>query len=95
MPPTSEHAAARIISGAQSAFAARGTQSLPVMDYSVFDLRAGFKIKQYDLSLYVDNVADRRGVTAAYNGGGGPGPNAERDFNIRPRTIGLRLDRHL
>jgi iron complex outermembrane receptor protein len=88
-------AAARIISGAQSAFAARGAQRLPIMDYGVFDLRAGFKVNQYDLSLYVDNVADRRGVTAAYNGGGGPDPNAERDFYIRPRTAGLRLDWHL
>ena len=85
----------RFISGAQSVFAVKGAQSLPIMDYGVFDLRAGFKINQYDLSLYVDNVADRRGVTAAYKGGDGPDPNADRDFYIRPRTVGLRLDWHL
>jgi iron complex outermembrane receptor protein len=86
---------ARFISGAQSVFAVKGAQSAPIMNYGVFDLRAGFKIKKYDLSLYVDNVADRRGVTAAYNGGAGPDPNAVRDFYIPPRTAGLRFDWHL
>ena len=83
---------ARFISGAESGFAGTRTLSLPIMDYGIFDLRAGFKVKQYDLSLYVDNVADRRGVTAAYFGGDGPDPNADRDFYIRPRTVGLRVD---
>jgi len=83
---------ARFISGAQSVFAVKGAQSAPIMNYGVFDLRAGFKIKKYDLSLYVDNVADRRAVTAAYYGGDGPYPNADRDFYIRPRTVGLRFD---
>ena len=82
----------RFLSGAQSVFAVKGAQSLPIMDYGVFDLRAGFKVKQYDFSLHVDNVADRRGVTAAYYGGDGPYPNSGREFYIRPRTIGLRLD---
>jgi iron complex outermembrane receptor protein len=86
---------ARFISGAQNVFAVKGAQSTPIMGYGAFDLRAGFKIKQYDLSLYVDNVADRRGVTAAYYGGDGPDPNADRVFYIRPRTVGLRLDWHL
>jgi iron complex outermembrane recepter protein len=83
---------ARFLSGARNVFPVKGAQSLPIMDYCVFDLRAGFKIKQYDLSLYVDNVADRRGVTAAFYGGDGPDPNADREFYIRPRTAGLRLD---
>jgi iron complex outermembrane receptor protein len=83
---------ARLLSGAQNVFVVKGAQSAPIMDYGVFDLRAGFKIKQYDLSLYIDNVADRRGVTAAYNGGDGPDPNSDREFYLRPRTIGLRLD---
>jgi iron complex outermembrane receptor protein len=83
---------ARFLSGAQNVFVVKGAQSAPIMDYGVFDLRAGFKIKQYDLSLYIDNVADRRGVTAAYYGGDGPDPNSDREFYIRPRTIGLRLD---
>jgi outer membrane receptor protein involved in Fe transport len=87
---------ARFISGAQSAFVDGGApRSLPIMDYAVFDLRAGFKVKQYDFSLYANNVADRRGVTAAYDGGDGPDPNAERVFYTRPRTVGLRFDWHL
>jgi outer membrane receptor protein involved in Fe transport len=65
------------------------------MDYGVFDLRVGFKVKQYDLSFYADNVADRRGITVAYYNGLGPDPNADHDFYIRPRTVGLRLDWHL
>jgi outer membrane receptor protein involved in Fe transport len=83
---------ARFLSGAQSAFAVKGAQSRPVMNYGSFDLRAGFKINKYDISLYVNNVADRRGVTAAYSGGVGPDPNADQVFYIRPRTVGLRLD---
>jgi len=83
---------ARFISGAQNDFAVKGAQSVPIMDYGAFDLRAGFNVKQYDFSLYVDNVADRRGVTAAYYGGYGPDPNADREFYLRPRTVGLRLD---
>jgi iron complex outermembrane receptor protein len=86
---------ARFISGAQSNFTDTRTPSLPIMDYGVVDLRSGFKVKRYDLSLYLDNVADRRGVTAAYYGGDGPDPNDDRDFYIRPRTFGLRLDWHL
>ena len=85
--------AGRFLSGAQSAFVDGGApRSLPIMDYGVFDLRAGFKVKQYDFSLYADNVADRRGVTAAYYGGFGPDPNTDREFYIRPRTVGLRVD---
>jgi iron complex outermembrane receptor protein len=86
---------ARFISGTQNVFAVKGAQSVPIMNYGAFDLRAGLKIKQFDLSLYVDNVADRRGVTAAYYGGYGPDPNSDRVFYIRPRTVGLRLDWHL
>jgi iron complex outermembrane receptor protein len=86
---------ARIISGSQNVFAVKGAQAAPIMHYGAFDLRAGFKVKQYDFSLYADNVADRRGVTAAYHGGDGPDPNADRVFYIRPRTVGLRLDWHL
>ena len=85
----------RFLSGTQNVFAVKGARSLPVMDYGVLDLRAGLKINQYDLSLYVDNVANRLGVTAAYYGGDGPNPNTDRDFYIRPRTVGLRLDWHL
>jgi outer membrane receptor protein involved in Fe transport len=89
-------ASARFISGAQSGFAGTST-SLPIMDYSIFDLRAGFNVRQYDFSLYVENIADRRGVTAAYYAGSGaPGadPNLDRAIYIQPRSVGLRIDWH-
>jgi iron complex outermembrane receptor protein len=86
---------ARLLSASQDLFATKGAQRVPIMDYGAFDLRAGLKVKRYDLSLYVDNVADRRGVTAAQYGGPGPFPNDDREFYIRPRTVGLRLDWHL
>ena len=86
----------RLISGAQSGFAGSGTPSLPIMNYSVFDLRAGFNIKQYDFSLYANNIADRRGVTAAYYAGSsGADPGLDRDFYVRPRSVGLRIGWHM
>jgi iron complex outermembrane recepter protein len=86
---------ARIVSGAQSGFPDTSTPSLPIMNYSVFDLRAGINVRQWEFSLYADNIADRRGVTAAYPSGAGPDPNTDRVFYIRPRTVGLRVDWHL
>jgi outer membrane receptor protein involved in Fe transport len=65
------------------------------MNYSVFDLRTGFSVKQYDFSLYANNIADRRGITAAYVGGSGPDPRADRVFYLQPRTVGVRIDWHL
>jgi iron complex outermembrane recepter protein len=85
---------ARFLSGAQSLFAVKGAQSLPIMNYGAFDLRTGIKVNQYDFSFYIQNVADRRGVTAASYGGTGPDPNANRVFYIQPRTVGLRLVWH-
>jgi outer membrane receptor protein involved in Fe transport len=85
---------ARIVSAAQSGFPGASTLSLPIMNYGVFDLRTGFSVKQWDLSLYVNNIADRRGVTAAYYGGPGTDPDADRVFYIQPRTAGLRADWH-
>jgi iron complex outermembrane receptor protein len=86
---------ARILSGAQSGFPGTHTPSLPIMNYSAFDLRTGFTVKQWDFGLYANNIADRRGVTAAYYGGPGTDPNADRVFYIQPRTVGLRVNWHL
>jgi len=84
----------RLVSKAQSSFFGAGTLSLPIMNYSVFDLRAGFNVKQCDFSLYANNIADRRGVTAAFYGGAGADPNTDRNYYLRPRTVGLLLDWH-
>jgi iron complex outermembrane recepter protein len=86
---------ARFVSAAQGGFPGTGTPSLPIMNYSVFDLRTGFNVKQYDFSLYANNIADRRGITAAYVGGSGPDPSADRVFYLQPRTVGVRIDWHL
>jgi len=88
-------ASARFVSAAQSGFLGTKTPSLPIMNYGVFDLRAGFNVKQYDFSLYANNIADRRGITAAYNGGSGPDPTVNRAFYLQPRTVGVRIDWHL
>jgi iron complex outermembrane receptor protein len=88
---------ARFVSGAQSGFVGTSS-SLPIMNYSIFDLRAGFHVSQYDFSLYANNIANRRGVTAAYYAGpGAPGadPILDRVIYVQPRTVGLRIDWHL
>jgi iron complex outermembrane receptor protein len=86
---------AQIVSAAQNNFVGTGTPSLPIMNYSVFNLRTGFSVRQWDFSLYANNLADRRAVTAAYTGGTGPEPGANRSLYIQPRNIGLRVDWHL
>ena len=86
---------ARFVSGAGSAFPGMRTPSVPIMNYGSLDCRAGINLDHYDFSLYVNNVADRRGVTAAYYGGEGADPNTNRVFYIQPRTVGLRIEWHL
>jgi outer membrane receptor protein involved in Fe transport len=88
---------ARFVSAAQSDFpdGNPAAPSLPVMNYSVFDLRTGINVKRWDFSLYATNIGDRRAITAAYVGGTGPDPTAERAFYLQPRTVGLRVDWHL
>ena len=88
---------ASLVSDAQSNFGTN-TPSLPIMDYSLFGLRAGFRVKQFDFSVYANNIADRRGVTTAYYNGGGTSasdPTLDRIVYVQPRTIGVRLNWHL
>ena len=75
-------ASAHFISGAQSGFPGARTPglSLPIMNYGTVALRSGISLNHFDFSLYVDNIADRRGVTAAYYSGAGADPNADRVF---------------
>ena len=85
---------ARFVSAAQSGFPGTATPSLAIMNYAAFDLRSGFNVKQYDFSLYANNIADRRAITAAYNGGTGLDPTADRVFYLQPRTVGVRINWH-
>lgn len=74
----------RFVSKATSDF----SNTLPIGDYHLFDVRAGAHIgSKIILTAYAENVADRRGVTAAENFG-----SYLNDFYIRPRTIGLQFD---
>jgi outer membrane receptor protein involved in Fe transport len=64
------------------------TDTLPIGDYNIFDIRGGAHLgRNVTATLYVDNVADKRGVTAATTFG-----TYLNDFYIRPRTVGLQFD---
>jgi iron complex outermembrane recepter protein len=82
------------ISATETGFPNTGTSVLPIMNYGVLNVRTGLLVKQYGFSLYANNVADRRGVTAGYFGGAGADPNDDRLFYIRPRTVGMQIDWH-
>lgn len=62
-------------------------QELPA--YSQTDLRAGIKSDPWTFNLYVNNVADRRGLLF----GGIGSPNGYEFSIINPRTIGLSVER--
>ena len=59
--------------------------------YKVFDLRGGLVYdKDWSLSLYIRNLFDERGITAAQNRNGANVPTA---LFIQPRTFGITLAR--
>jgi len=72
----------RYISGAESDFQSR----LPVGDYSLVDLRAGTVFGEADIAVFVTNLTDERGITAASSMG-----SYTSNFYVRPRTVGVRL----
>jgi outer membrane receptor protein involved in Fe transport len=76
----------RFVSRATSDF----SDTLPIGNYNIFGLRGGAHLGNVTATLYVDNIADKRGVTAATTFG-----NFLNDFYIRPRTVGLQFDWHL
>ncbi|MEG3181310.1 TonB-dependent receptor [Sphingomonas sp. LT1P40] len=53
--------------------------------YHLFDARASVKLADIDLSLFVNNIGDKRAITFGYSGGAG----AEQ-FYVRPRTFGVQ-----
>jgi iron complex outermembrane recepter protein len=74
----------RFVSRATSDF----SDTLPIGNYNIFDIRGGAHLgRKVTASLYVDNIADKRGVTAAST----LGPYLT-DYYIRPRTVGVQFD---
>jgi len=58
--------------------------------YAKIDLRAGIRYDSWDTNLYVNNVADRRGLLS----GGLDAVNPPLRFNyIQPRTVGIMLSK--
>jgi outer membrane receptor protein involved in Fe transport len=76
----------RYLSGAPSAF----VDPLPVGDYSTYDFRAGAEFGNFSVAAYVDNLTNKRGITAAEFFG-----TAVTDFYVLPLTAGLQVDWHL
>lgn len=56
--------------------------------FSQFDARYAMWFDNLELSLFVNNIADKRGVTFSY---GSEEPFGQQQFVIRPRTAGVRL----
>ncbi|MBS0419896.1 MAG: TonB-dependent receptor [Proteobacteria bacterium] len=56
-------------------------------NYNLFNFRAGVTVQHYGVSLYVDNLGNRRGVSQASTGVLGPV-----EFLVAPRTFGITLD---
>ena len=59
--------------------------------YSTVDLRAGVRVKSYELSLYVKNAGDSRGISEVSAETAVNGVNAYSASVITPRTVGLTL----
>ncbi|MFT3762266.1 MAG: TonB-dependent receptor [Pseudoxanthomonas sp.] len=60
--------------------------------FSQFDARYAMWFDNLEASVYVNNIADKRGVTFSY---GDDALFGVQEFVIRPRTVGLRLHWHL
>jgi iron complex outermembrane recepter protein len=64
-------------------------QTLP--GYSMIDLRAGVRVKAYELTLYVKNAGDSRAISEVLTEATTTGVNAFMASVITPRTIGLTI----
>ena len=81
----------RFVSKAVSSFAGTLIGPLPIGNYNVFDIRGGAHLgHNVTAPLYVDTVADKRGVTAAQDST--TSPTYLTEFYVRPRTYGLQFD---
>jgi len=80
----------RFVSSANSNF----TAALPIGNYNIFDIRGGAHLgHNVTATFYVDNTADKRGVTASQTSTTSPTYLSE--YYIRPRRFGLQFDWNL
>ena len=71
-----------------TSFALPGGKGPKSGDYHIIDVRGMIELGSFDLSLFVNNVFDNSGLTAARRGGAGL---PARGYRERPRTVGLGL----
>ena len=64
-------------------------QTIP--GYSMIDLRAGVRVKAYEITLYVKNAGDSRAISELLSEATTTGVNAFSASVITPRTIGLTI----
>jgi iron complex outermembrane receptor protein len=74
----------RYISEAPGIFGSGAEQG----DYNLLDARLSFHVNQFGITVFVNNLADSRGVTTASEA-------PLRQFLVRPRTFGITLDYRL
>lgn len=75
----------RVLSGAPQSLQ---TPDLRLNGYSQTDVRFGMTFNTVDVTAFVNNAADKRGVTFGYGDFG----LGVQDFIIRPRTFGVSMD---
>lgn len=75
----------RYLSGAPANLQQSGQR---INGFSQFDARYAMWFDNLELSLFVNNIADKRGVTFSY---GSEAAFGAQEFVIRPRTAGVRL----
>ena len=61
-------------------------------DYAIVDLRFGLEAENWDASIYVENVLDKRAITNIFVGAPFR-PTPGQNFIERPRTIGISVSR--
>src|ERR1700722_5107408 len=76
----------RFISGAPAGFGE--AEPITVGNYSLLDARASGRYDNLEATVFVNNVADKRGVSSASDVAGAP----YTQYIVRPRTYGLTLD---
>ena len=76
----------RFISTAPAGFGE--AEPVTVGNYSLLDARASGRYDNLEATVFINNIADKRGVTTASDVAGAP----FEQFIVRPRTYGLTLD---
>lgn len=60
--------------------------------YTLFDLRAGLRLDRYEVSVFAQNITDKRAILSAQTEGANPITGLDARATIaRPRTIGVTI----